>query len=202
MIATKSLDASYLWPTGLAQDGKVECDSAMRPRSIGRVVTAVIVAPIASWLVMALIPADRSGQATMAGMVNVAYAIALVEHLVLLTLVYGVVVPVAAPRLALSAMSSLSIGLSIGGVLFIWMLYRLGLLHGSDLDYFASVTVRNSVVGTVVAVLLIFWIGFWNNSLGSMCHAVPVRLCPNRLARPVDDPVLSLPSQRYGSSLR
>ena len=55
-------------------------------------------------------------------------------------------------------------GLSVGVVLFIWMLFRLD-LELSNLDYFAAVTARTAAIGTVLDVVLIYWFGFKNNDL-------------------------------------
>lgn len=132
----------------------------MNPRSVARVVAGAIAAPLLSFMAVALLREEHSGQATIAGMVNIAYAIALAEHLALLAVVYGLVVPTIAPRLATRAMPSMSIGLCIGAASFAWMLFRLGLFQLPNIDHFAVIAMRNTAIGMMLDVLLIYWLGF------------------------------------------
>ena len=134
-------------------------------KSVLRWIAGALLGPIVALCAVLLLPTERSGQPTIAGMANIAYLVVLVRHVVVFGLLYGLLFPLLFPKSSTRPLASLAVGGVIGSCLLSLVFFELDMSRHGGADYFAAVTWRDSILATVISLLTCFLVGLRKNQV-------------------------------------
>jgi hypothetical protein len=129
-----------------------------------RLILGVIAGPLMAIAVALVLPVERAGQPTMSSMGNIAYLVLFTQHVILVSALYSILSPAVFPAASSRAKTSLMIGGFISVCLLVLLAFRLDVM-GPSPDYFALVTWKKAMVGSVVSVVVSFFVGMNGNRL-------------------------------------
>lgn len=133
-------------------------------KSVLRWIAGALLGPILAFILVLQIPTEHSGQATAAGMANIAYVVILIRHLAIFGVLYGILFPVLSPQGSTRPLATTLVGASIGVALLVPLYGQLDMARIGGADFYASVTWRNAIIASGLSVLITYFVGLRKNA--------------------------------------
>ena len=135
-----------------------------RTWQVARLVLGALMGVAAAVAAGLLLPVQRSGLPTSSSMANIGYFVLFLQHVIFLAVLFAVLLPAAFPAVCVRPMLAICVGLTVGAILLVILFFRLS-LDAATPDYFAKVTLMKAGAGSVVLLLVSYFIGMKNNSI-------------------------------------
>jgi hypothetical protein len=128
-----------------------------------RLLLGVAVGGVSGFVTALWLP-ETTGPSTMSGMANIAYVVLMVQHVVFVSIGYGVLLPIFAPRLVTRPLPATGAAMALASGFLGLLCWRLDLGSSpSTVDRFARATLIGSALATPVTMTLIHLVGIWKN---------------------------------------
>lgn len=135
-----------------------------RTWQLARLVLGALLGVAAAVAVGMLLPVQRSGLPTSSSMANIGYFVLFVQHVMFLAVLFAVLLPAVFPAICVRPVLVSCVGLALVVMLLVILFFRLN-MDATTPDYFAQVTLTKAGAGSVVLLVVSYFVGMKNNSI-------------------------------------